>query len=158
MFTSDKTAGPKGPADHVPLDKAIRDRLCERLSPRRVAYIRRVLTAGELSVVADPADALVIARIKRMSARRLSRFERLEPVDSEDRRLFGWLQLRWIRDEEYLLGTRLGRAPTHRELFADFTRHRNGPRFRAYFALKCPHRVRPIRRPRSDTAATHAVA
>ena len=115
-------------------------------SPRRAAYIARVLTAGELAVVADPADALIIARIKRMPGRRLARFERLEPATPADRRLCATLQQSWLRDEQYLLATRLGRPPTHREFFADFMRNHNGLRFRAYFALKYPRRVRPIRR------------
>ena len=57
----------------------------------------------------------------------------------------GPFQLRWLRDEEYLLGTRLGRRPTQRELFVDFMNHRNGRRFRAYFALKYPDRMKPKR-------------
>jgi hypothetical protein len=104
-----------------------------------------VLTEGEQSVISDPADALIIARIKRMSDDRLARFERLEPATSQDVRLYGWLQLCWLQTEEYLLHTRLGRVPTHRELFADFMRNHNGLRFRAYFAMKYPRRVRPRR-------------
>ena len=114
-------------------------------SPMRAAYIKRVLTDGELSVVADPADALIIARIKRMSDDKLARFEQLEPISAADVRLYRLLQLCWLRTEEYLLSTQLGRAPTHRELFADFMRNHNGLRFRAYFALKYPGRVRPRR-------------
>ena len=111
-------------------------------STRRAAYVARVLTDGERAVIADPQDAVILARIKRMPQRRLDRLDAMEPAGREDRRLFGWLQLLWLRDEAYLLGTRLGRSPTHRELFADFTRHQNGLRFRAYFALKFPRRVR----------------
>jgi hypothetical protein len=112
--------------------------------PRSVAYIARVLTAGELSVIADPADSLIIARIKRMSDRRLRKLERLGPTRPEDRHLYAALQLEWLRDEQYFLFTRLGRGPTHRELFADFMRNHNGLRFRAYFAMKFPHRVGPL--------------
>ena len=119
------------------------DELRAWFSPRRAAYVTRVLTAEELAVVADPADALVIARIKRMPDHKLARFERSEPTTAEDRRLYHALQVRWLADEQYLLGTRLGRAPTHREFFADFMRNHNGLRFRAYFAIKHRHRVRP---------------
>ena len=45
-----------------------------------MAYVARVLTAGELAVIADPADALIIARIKRTPDRLLARFEQLEPA------------------------------------------------------------------------------
>jgi hypothetical protein len=44
---------------------------------------------------------------------------------------------RWS-DETYLLG----RPPTHRELFDDFMNNHNGLRFRAYFALKRPGKMR----------------
>jgi hypothetical protein len=142
--------------DAEPSERLRHQRLHEWFSPTRANYVSRVLTAEELSVVANPADAIIIARIKRMSDDRLARFERLEPATRDDVRLYGWLQLCWLRTEEYLLGTRLGRAPTHQELFADFARNQNGLRFRAYFALKYPGRVRPCRRrtePRDQSVA-----
>lgn len=123
----------------------MRDPLAGRFPPNRVEYILRVLTSEELSVINDLDDALIIARIKRMPDRRLDRMDRLEPARAEDRRLFSSLQMQWLCVEEYLLATRLGRRPSHRELFADFMSHHNGRRFRAYFALKFPTRVRPVR-------------
>ena len=145
MPTSHLPTGACSPAiADLPPD-ALAYRLRELFSPSRVDYITRVLTDGELGVVGDLADALIIARIKRMSDARLNRFERLEPISAEDVRLYGWLQLCWLKTEEYLLSTRLGRTPTHRELFADFMRNHNGLRFRTYFAMKYPHRVRPRR-------------
>ena len=48
-----------------------------RFPPRRAAYVLRALTPGEPAVIADPADALVLARIKRMPDARLRRFDRL---------------------------------------------------------------------------------
>jgi hypothetical protein len=140
--TSDVPCAPAGCSTAQPLPTAARDALRARFSSRRVEYIARVLTAGELAVIADPADALIIARIKRMGDHRLGAFERLEPASAADRRLFSELQCRWLHEEEYLLRTRLGRAPTHGELFADFMRNHNGLRFRAYFALKFPNRVK----------------
>jgi hypothetical protein len=133
-----------------PLPQAWVDRLRERFTPRRVAYIARSLTAAELAVVADLADALIIARIKRMDDARLHRFERLRPAGHEDQRMFSTMQVRWLRDEEYLIGTRLGRKPEHRELFSDFMRNHNGLRFRAYFALKYPKRVVPTKPRKSN--------
>lgn len=114
-----------------------------QFAPTRAAYIARVLTPGELAVLSDVTDALIIARIKRMPDCRLARFEWLEPAGLDDCRLYRSLQLRWLRDEQYLVGTRLGRSPEHAELSADFTEHDNGLRFRAYFAMKYPDRVRP---------------
>jgi hypothetical protein len=120
------------------------ERLRERFSPRRVAYIARSLTAGELAVIADLADALIIARLKQMSDDELRRYERIGPASPEDRRLYSQLQVHWLRDEEYLLGIRLGRKPEHRDLFVDFMTNHNGLRFRTYFALKYPKRVAPM--------------
>lgn len=128
-----------------PLPQAMLLCLRERFTPRRATYIAKVLTSGELAVITDPADALIIARIKRMSDGQLDHYERLEPVTPEDRRLYASLQLRWLRDEEYLLSTRLGRTPTHGELFADFMRNHNGLRFRAYFSMKYPGRMKRTR-------------
>ena len=116
-----------------------------RFSPRRLDYVTATLTADELAVIPDLSDAVIFARIKRMPDRRLKRFDDLVPADERQHRFYQSLQLRWLRDEEYLLGTRLGRRPTQRELFADFMNNHNGQRFRAYFALKYPDRMRPKR-------------
>ena len=116
-----------------------------RFSPRQVAYVTAVLTPGELAVISDLADALILARIKRLPNRRLKRFDDLVPTGEAQVKAYQALQLRWLRDEEYLLSTRLGRKPTARELFTDFMTHHNGLRFRAYFAMKYPHSMKPKR-------------
>jgi hypothetical protein len=121
--------------------------LRSRFSPRQVAYVTAVLTAAELAVISDLSDALILARIKRMPPRRLRRFDDLVPVGHAQVKAYQALQLRWLRDEEYLLSTRLGRQPTARELFVDFTTHHNGQRFRAYFAMKYPHSMKHKRSP-----------
>jgi hypothetical protein len=120
--------------------------LAERFTDLRVAYILRTLTPGELTVLGDLADALIVARIKRMPDARLRRFDQLVPHDG-DHHLYRTLQMQWLRDEEYLLGTRLCRQPTPKELFVDFMSNDHGLRFRAYFSLKYPGRVRRARRP-----------
>ena len=122
-----------------------------RFSPRRAAYVLHVLTPEELSVISDLKDALIIARIKRMPLRRLQRFDALVPAAESDERLYCSLQVNWLKDEEYLLGTRLGRRPTHSELFADFKANHQGLRFRAYFTMKHPRRMR--RKPAHARAA-----
>ena len=136
--------GRPAPATHFPfaLPARLGEELTRRFSPRRLGYIVRVLTPEELSVVRDAADALIIARIKRMNERQLRRFDDLVPADPSENRVYHELQLQWLHDEEYLLGTRLGRRPSQREFVADFISHRNGARFRAYFALKYPGKVR----------------
>jgi hypothetical protein len=118
------------------------DELRARFGRWRAGYVAHVLTADELAVVSDLEDALVIARIKRMGEQRLDRFDDMVPADAASAKFYNALQLRWLHTEEYLLTTRLGRKPTHGELFADFMTNDNGRRFRAYFALKYPERVR----------------
>ena len=132
------------PPGHT-LSACLAGELRARFAPRQAAYIAAVLTAEELAVIADLSDALIFARIKRMSQERLKRFDDLVPADETQVKFFQSMQLRWLRDEEYLLGTRLGRRPTQRELFVDFMNHHNGRRFRAYFALKHPDRMKPKR-------------
>jgi hypothetical protein len=131
------------------LPQAWIDRLRQRFGSWRAAYIAAVLTPGELAVVSDVEDALIIARIKRMTDPQLRHYERLGPITADDRRLYSALQVRWLRDEEYLLGCRLGRKPEHHDLFVDFMNNHNGLRFRAYFALKFPKRVAPMPRRKS---------
>lgn len=126
--------------------EGLRDALAKRFTPRQLGYIARVLTPAELTILGDAGDALIVARIKRMPNRRLARFDRLVPAGPPEQRQFQTLQLQWLRDEEYLLGTRLGRRPTQRELVSDFSRHQNGQRFRAYFTLKYPAKMRPAGR------------
>lgn len=138
-------AAPALPACRQPIPQEAWRTLCRHFTTRRATYIANVLTPGELAVITDAADALIIARIKRMDDVQLAHFERLEPATPDDRRLYAEMQCRWLRDEEYLLSTRLGRTPTHGELFADFMRNHNGLRFRAYFALKFPGRVKRTR-------------
>jgi hypothetical protein len=118
-----------------------------RFTPRQARYVAAVLTKDELAVISNLHDALIFARIKRMSDRQLRRFDRLVPADDAQVRFYQSLQLRWLRDQEYLLGTRLGRVPTAREMFVEFMTQHNGQRFRAYFALKYPDRMRPTRPP-----------
>lgn len=108
-------------------------------SPREVEYIAHVLTPGELRVVNDVRDALYIARIKRMPLHRLRRYDRLVPIDASE---YSDIQVEWLKKEAWLLGTRLGRSPTSQELFIDFMNNHNGQRFRAYFAMKYPDRMR----------------
>jgi hypothetical protein len=127
------------------LSPALLAGLTARFSAREVEYVARVLTPEELAVIGDLSDALIIARIKRMPERRLRQFDQLIPHDG-DHQLYRTLQMQWLRDEEYLLGTQLGRRPTHKELFLDFMNHHNGLRFRAYFSMKYPDRVRAVRR------------
>lgn len=121
----------------------LRAELLRHFDHRRVRYVERVLSAGELRVT-DVRDAVTIARIKRMAPQRLVRYDRFVPVNNEHQRNFHTLQMEWIRGEHYLLSRRLGRCPTQAELSADFNANRNGQRFRAYYVMKYPERMKRI--------------
>ena len=83
----------------------------------------------------------------------LARYDGFIPSDAANQRFYCAIQRQWLRDEEYLLGTRLGRSPTAKELFIDFMNNHNGLRFRAFFAMKFPSRVKFCKCP---TAASPA--
>jgi hypothetical protein len=110
--------------------------------PFRARYILLVLTDDELRIIPNPHDALIIARIKRMSAQRLRSFDAYIPINAIEQRNYYRAQTEWIAHEQYLLTRRLGRTPTHAELSADFIHAQNGQRFRAYYVLKYPERMK----------------
>jgi len=111
-------------------------------TPRRLEYIAHVLTPGELRVLGSLYDAFIIARIKRMSDARLKKFDQLTPTDEQQQKFYVCVQAEWLKNEQYLLGTVLKRCPTQKELFLDFMNNHHGLRFRAYFAMKYPERMR----------------
>ncbi len=130
---------------HWPLDRldgGVKNHLLLSFGLRRAAYIATVLSSSELAVLSDLADALVIARIHRYPPARLAHFDQYVPINAAEQKAYELAQVRWLKDAEYLLGCRLGRSPTHKELFGDFMRNRTGQRFRAYYVLKYPQRIR----------------
>lgn len=136
-------AAARTPRQHAPaIPESVMRQLRSHFASWRLEYICRVLSVEELGVIRDLRDALILARIKRMSPRRLRRFDCFVPLDARQQRDYEHAQLDWIRDEEHLLTQRLGRTPTHQELFADFMRNQNGLRFRAYYTMKHPARMR----------------
>lgn len=148
--------GAPGGCTTVPaLPADLRDGLLRHFTPNRASYVARVLSTEELRVT-HFADALTIARIKRMSPQRLMRFDSFVPINGAEQRIFHTAQMEWIRGEHYLLATRLGRSPTQAELSADFNAHRNGQRFRAYYVMKYPRRMKPIARCGIDVRTSEA--
>jgi hypothetical protein len=125
-----------------PLPDDLLRELRRHFTTRRIRYISAVLSAAELRIIGDLRDAVIIAQIKRMSPLRLKRFDRFVPVNAAQQRAFQLEQVEWLKGEHYLLCTQLGRTPTHAELFADFNAHRNGQRFRAFYVMKYPQRMK----------------
>lgn len=134
------TSGTLTAVDLLPAD--LYDAVRRTFSSADVEYIARVLLPGELRVIDDLHDALIIAKIKCMPEAELRRFDNLVPLDNQQCRFYHDIQVKWLRVEAYLLGTVLGRSPRHDELFFDFMNNKNGQRFRAYFAIKYPERMR----------------
>jgi len=130
------------PAVQIFLPPHIADELRRHFTPRQRAYITRVLSAEELRIIGDLRDALILARIERMPDHRLARYDRFVAIDPAQHKAYMAAQTEWLHGEGYLLGTRLGRSPTHAELLADFVEHRNGQRFRAYYVMKHPDRMK----------------
>lgn len=106
--------------------------------PKRALYILQTLTRQELDLITDLHDALILARIKRMSPQRLQRFDKFKP---KNLRSYNILQLQWVNTEKWLVGTRLGHNPTEVEVVKDFAFNKNGLRFKAFYVLKYPQDV-----------------
>jgi hypothetical protein len=114
-------------------------------SPARAGYIASVLSADQIRVIQDLdlGDALILARIEAMKPGRLGRFDHFVPKNSAEQRRFNEAQKIWMDKELRLLTDRLGHQPSLPEWQDDFKKHRNGPRFRAYYVLKYPDRMKP---------------
>ena len=138
------TNGTLSASDYLPPD--LRIELRRHFSTPDLEYIARVLLPGEIRVINDLEDALIIAKIKCMSPAELKKYDDLIPLNTKELRFYQAIQAEWLCVETYLLGTVLGRSPRHDELFFDFMNHKNGQRFRAYFAMKYPDRMRSTRR------------
>lgn len=115
--------------------------LSKIFTPMRLRYVASVLTDEEIDLIRDPTDALIMARIKRMTPEELRRFDRYAPKDENAQKLFNNVQVSWIKDEEWVVGSRIGHKPSQKELFADFMKYNNGVRYRAYFTMKHPELV-----------------
>jgi hypothetical protein len=59
---------------------------------------------------------------------------------------YNTLELEWLKVEKYLLGLRLGHAPSEQELMADMDQERLTLHFRVYYALTKPGAVERINR------------
>lgn len=51
------------------------------------------------------------------------------------------IQLKWLEEEKYLLGTKIHKSPNDIELISDWNKHHNSERYRAYYVLRYPEKV-----------------
>lgn len=54
------------------------------------------------------------------------------------------LQIEWLEKEKYYLGIKLRHNPNNEELINFWVKHHNSERFRAFYVLKYPDKVRFI--------------
>ncbi len=72
----------------------------------------------------------------------LKKFDQFVPNDDQQHKFYNTVQQEWITTGRIFLGTDLRRCPTQKELFSDFMNNHNGQRYRAYFTMKYPERMR----------------
>ncbi len=116
--------------------------LQQYFSCRELNYISKVLSVDELRVIGDLHDSLIVARIKRMLPSQIAHYDHFLPKNEEEQKRYNIEQLEGLEDEEWLLGTRCLHRPNSHEFVEDFLKCKNGIRFRAYYCLKYPERMR----------------
>jgi hypothetical protein len=71
-----------------------------------------------------------------------AQFEEVCPLDL---RHYNETQLKWIQEAKFLEGVNQHRAPSELDVCRSLEEHSTPQRFRAYYALKYPHRVQSAR-------------
>lgn len=59
-----------------------------------------------------------------------------------DLRHYITLQLTWMEEEKYFLGMELHHDPSEEEMITAWIKHHNSERFRAFYVLKYPEKVK----------------
>ncbi|MFP4283117.1 MAG: hypothetical protein ACLFR7_00215 [Opitutales bacterium] len=87
----------------------------------------------------NEADRKVLARLEKFSTEELASFDDWQPTDLAH---YVGEQKPWLEDEIYFLGMALGRSPSEAEIAECVLAARESVRFRAFYVLRYPHRVR----------------
>ncbi len=93
----------------------------------------------EERAILDSESETLLEIIKGMGIEELTSFDHFEALD---RRHYDAKQIEWLRKERYLVGAREHHEPSEMELIDDVMRHHNGERFRAYYVMRFPNKVR----------------
>ncbi len=122
------------------------DKIKKFYSERKAGYIRKTLTDEELDAINGTIglgieDYLALAKVKKiMSDPELAKlYDKCSPTDKEH---YLGLEKHWIEHEHDLLVSRFHREPTPHEFAEDFREHENGPRFKVFYCLKFPERIK----------------
>lgn len=99
------------------------------------------LTLEERAVIEFEKNVPYFQIIKGMSLDELRSFDCYKPIDLKH---YVTRQKDWLSQEKYLIGKRLGhnRKVTDEDLLKDFEHYHNGERFRVFYVLTHPDKVR----------------
>lgn len=90
-------------------------------------------------VVQLSSEKDIIDKIDSLSIEELSQYNNFYP---QDLRHYINVQKKWLEDGIYYLGTRIGRRPTQDEIIKDMEQTKNAIRFRAFYCLSFPEKVK----------------
>lgn len=93
-----------------------------------------------IHVLASPEDSEIITKVDSMDEPTLEYYSNQYSV--KNLKHYMALQVKWVEEERYFVGQKLGHNPTDIELLNDWVKHKNPQRFRAFYVLKYPKKVK----------------
>jgi hypothetical protein len=84
-------------------------------------------------------DKQILLIVDSLSENALKEYEIFYPQDLKH---YLSIQKRWIQDEIYFLGIKLGKDPTSQEIIDNKERNKNNLRFRAFYCMMYPDKVK----------------
>ena len=97
------------------------------------------LTPDEKKLISDHSDIPILSKIKKMDKKDLEKYNCYLIIDFKH---FMKLQMEWLLTEKWLLGDRVKHDPSDEELMNDPYLHENAVRYRVFYVLKYPERVK----------------
>lgn len=85
------------------------------------------------------SDSEIISEIDSLSYDKLLEYSHFYP---QDLRHYLIKQREWLQDEKYYLGIKLNHNPTEIEFEKDLQETKNAERFRAFYCLKYPDKIK----------------
>jgi hypothetical protein len=99
------------------------------------------LTSEERAIITTPEDLPILQEIKSMTLEELNQFNCYLPLDCKH---YIALEKQWLETERYLIANRPGHPPevSEEELIFDIRETRLAERFRAWYYMRFPNKVR----------------
>lgn len=85
------------------------------------------------------SDSEIISEIDSLSYDKLLEYSNFYP---QDLRHYIIIQKKWMQDEVYYLGIKLGHNPSSSEFEKDLQETKNAERFRAFYCLRYPEKIK----------------